>query len=68
VHEDNRTAGFGQTVVSEFVGKPERFNLLYSPPILVAREDVPIGYNPIYEYAALPDVPRVLQAIRTVLE
>lgn len=68
VHEDNRTAGFGQTVVSEFVGKPERFNLLYSPPILVAREDVPIGYNPIYEYAALPDVPRVLEAIRTVLE
>jgi 2-oxoisovalerate dehydrogenase E1 component len=68
VHEDNRTAGFGQTIVAEMVSKPERFNLLLSPPQLVAREDVPIGYNPIYEYAALPDVPRVLDAIRIVME
>ena len=26
-----------------------------------------IGYNPIYEYAALPDVPRILDAIRRTL-
>lgn len=67
VHEDVRTAGFGQTVISEFVSKPEWFNLLLSPPQLVARGDVHIGFNPISEYAALPDVARVLEAVEVVM-
>lgn len=67
VVEDNETGCFGQTVVTEMTSKPENFNLLLSPPQLVARKDVPIGYNPIYEYAALPDIQRVLEAIRTVM-
>jgi 2-oxoisovalerate dehydrogenase E1 component len=50
------------------VGTQERFNLFFSPPQLVARGDIHIGYNPIYEYAALPDVDDVLAAIRTVME
>ncbi len=68
VHEDTRTAGFGQSVVAEMTSTAERFNLFLSPPQLVAREDVHIGFNPIYEYAALPDVQDVLKAIRTVME
>ena len=68
VHEDSRTAGFGQTVIAEMISKPERFNLLLSPPQLVARADVHIGFNPVYEYAALPDIDDVLAAIRTVME
>lgn len=68
VHEDNRTGGFGQTVISEIMSKPEWFNLFLSPPQLVAREDVHIGYNPIYEYAALPDVEQVLAAVKLVME
>jgi len=68
VHEDNRTGGFGQTVISEIMSKPEWFNLFLSPPQLVAREDVHIGYNPIYEYAALPDVAQVLAAVKLVME
>ncbi len=66
--EDNQTGSFGQTIVSEVASKTERFNLLLSPPQLVARKDVQIGYNPIYEYAALPDIERVTAAIRTVME
>ena len=68
VHEDNRTAGFGQTIVAEMTSSTERFNLLLSPPQLVAREDVHIGFNPILEYAALPDVDDVLAAIAVVME
>lgn len=68
VHEDNQTGGFGQTIIAEMVRLPERFNLFLSPPQLVARPDVAIGYNPIYEYAALPDVARVVAAINTVME
>src|SRR5207237_1127861 len=37
---------------------------MVSPPILVSKTNVMIGYNPIYEYAALPDVDRIVAAIR----
>jgi len=68
VQEDVRTCGFGQAILSEFTSQVERFNLLLAAPQLVSREDVAIGFNPIYEYAALPDVPRIVAAIRTTLE
>jgi 2-oxoisovalerate dehydrogenase E1 component len=67
VYEDNRTGGFGQAVVSEMIGRPERWNLFLAPPQVVAREDVSIGYNPVYEYAALPSIDDVIAAIRTTL-
>ena len=47
---------------------PESFNLFVSAPQLVSKPDVPIGYNPIYEYAALPDTDQVIEAIRFTLE
>jgi len=68
VHEDNRTCGFGQAVIAEITRVPERWNLFLSPPQLVARDDVHIGFNPIYEYAALPDVSEVIAAINVVME
>jgi pyruvate/2-oxoglutarate dehydrogenase complex dihydrolipoamide acyltransferase (E2) component len=37
---------------------------MVSPPILVSKGNVMIGYNPIYEYAALPDVERIVAAVR----
>ena len=37
---------------------------MVSPPVLVSKTNVMIGYNPIYEYAALPDVERIVAAIR----
>ena len=33
---------------------------MIGPPILVSKGNVMIGYNPIYEYAALPDVERIV--------
>ena len=68
LHEDTHTCGFGQAVIAEMTRIPERWNLFLSPPQLVARLDVQIGYNPIYEYAALPDVAQVVSAIRTTME
>lgn len=67
LQEDTRTCGFAGNVVGEFVNNPDWFGLLLAPPQIVSRDDVHIGYNPIYEYAALPDVPRVLEAIKTVM-
>lgn len=68
IHEDNRTCGFGQAIVTEMTAHPDRFNLLLSPPQLVARMDVHIAFCPDLEYAVLPDLNRVLQAIYTVME
>jgi len=68
IHEDNRTCGFGQAIISEMTTVPDRFNLLLSPPQLVARYDVHIPFCPELEYAVLPDLSRVLNAIQTVLD
>lgn len=68
IHEDNRTCGFGQAIITEMTSVPERFNLLLAPPQLVARYDVHIPFCPELEYAVLPDLARVMNAIRTVME
>lgn len=68
IQEDTRTCGFGQALISEMVGDPERFGLFLASPQLVSRGDVHVGYNPIYEYAALPDLEDVLEACRVVME
>jgi 2-oxoisovalerate dehydrogenase E1 component len=67
VHEDNRTGGFGQTVISEILSHADWFNYFLAPPQLVAREDVHIGYHPTFEYAALPDIEQVIQAVDIVM-
>ena len=68
VHEDARTTGIGQAIITEITANSERFQLLYSAPQLVARQDTYIGFNPLLEYAALPSVAQVAQAIRSVME
>lgn len=68
IHEDNRTCGFGQAIITEMTSKPERFDLLLSPPQLVARLDVHVPFCPDIEYAVLPDLDQVLEAIRITLE
>jgi 2-oxoisovalerate dehydrogenase E1 component len=68
VQEDGRSCSVGQMIISDLVSKSESFHLLISPPELVSKPDVPIGYNPVYEYSALPDVDRVVAAINATLE
>src|SRR5438046_3399810 len=51
-------------IISYVTSTPELWNEMISPPILVSKANVVIGYNPIYEYAALPDVERIIAAIR----
>jgi 2-oxoisovalerate dehydrogenase E1 component len=68
LQEDTRTCGFAQAVIAEVTSDPDKFNLLLAAPQLVSRGDVHIGYNPIYEYAALPDTDEVIAAIRKTME
>ena len=64
VQEDTENCSVGQMIISHVIAKPEIWNEMVSPPILVSKANVMIGYNPIYEYAALPDVERIVAAIR----
>lgn len=68
IQEDNRTCSFGQSIIGEIVDDPDSFYELLSPPKLVSRTDVPVGFNPILEYAALPSLTDVIAAIRATLE
>src|SRR5438067_2819119 len=65
VQEDTENCSAGQMIISHVTSTPELWNELVSPPILVSKANVMIGYNPIYEYAALPDVERITAAIRS---
>ena len=64
VQEDTENCSVGQMIISHITGTPDLWQELVSPPILVSKPNVMIGYNPIYEYAALPDVERIVAAIR----
>src|SRR5881398_759064 len=64
VQEDTENCSVGQMIISHVTSTPELWNAMISPPILVSKGNVVIGYNPIYEYAALPDVDRIVAAIQ----
>lgn len=68
VQEDGVSCSVGQMIISDLMTESETFSLFVSPPQLVSKADVPIGYNPIYEYAALPDIDRVVAAINLTME
>jgi 2-oxoisovalerate dehydrogenase E1 component len=68
VQEDVRSCSVGQMIISEIMGDTESFCYFVSAPQLVSKPDVHIGYNPIYEYAALPDTRRIVDAIRATME
>mgnify|MGYP000860510157 FL=1 len=63
VQEDVPNCSAGQMIVSEILQDTSLWAVLKAPPTVVARENVQIGLNPIYEYAALPDVNRIGKAI-----
>ena len=63
VQEDTENCSVGQMIITHVTGQAELWDAMISPPILVSKGNVMIGYNPIYEYAALPDVERIVRAI-----
>ena len=67
VQEDNISASVGQMIVAEMCGRHEVLQSLKSPPVIVSKEDVHVGFNPIYEYAALPDRERIAAALERLL-
>jgi pyruvate/2-oxoglutarate dehydrogenase complex dihydrolipoamide acyltransferase (E2) component len=64
VQEDTENCSVGQMVITHVASKADLWDGMLSPPTLISKGNVMIGYNPIYEYAALPDVDRIVGAIR----
>jgi len=64
VQEDTENCSVGQMIITHITGQADIWQEMLSPPILVSKGNVMIGYNPIYEYAALPDVERIIEAVR----
>jgi len=67
VQEDTENCSVGQMIISHLAIRPDVWSRLVSPPLLVSKGNVMIGYNPIYEYAALPDPNRIVEAIHRAL-
>jgi 2-oxoisovalerate dehydrogenase E1 component len=67
VQEDTENCSVGQMIISHLAGRPDVWSRLVSPPVLVSKGNVMIGYNPIYEYTALPDTKRIVDAVRRVM-
>ena len=68
VQEDSRSCSIGQMMISELSQRGETWYTFLSPPQLVSKPDVHIGYNPVLEYAALPSLEEVTAAIRQTME
>ncbi len=67
VQEDTENCSVGQMVITHIVSQTDIWSELVSPPVLVSKGNVMIGYNPIYEYAALPDVERIIAAVKQTM-
>jgi 2-oxoisovalerate dehydrogenase E1 component len=64
VQEDTENCSVGQMIISHITSQSKLWSSMTAPPVLVSKGNVLIGYNPIYEYAALPDVERIVSAIQ----
>ena len=67
VQEDNISSSVAQMIVAEMCGLPEVLQKLKAPPVIVSKSDVHVGFNPIYEYAALPDQARIIAGMERLL-
>jgi 2-oxoisovalerate dehydrogenase E1 component len=67
VQEDCRTCSFGQAIITELVSDQELWSRLLSPPRLVSRDDVHVGFHATLETAVLPGEADVFDAIRAVV-
>ncbi|MBO0856465.1 MAG: hypothetical protein J2P18_22185, partial [Nocardia sp.] len=67
VQEDNRTSGFGASLLADITTSDDDFFSLLAPPRLVARADTHVPFHPALEAALLPDVDEVIDAIRSAL-
>lgn len=63
VQEDNISASVGQMIIAEVMQDEACWSALQTPPRLLARADVHIGFHPNYEETCLPSGAEIAHAI-----
>jgi pyruvate dehydrogenase E1 component beta subunit len=66
VHEACTTGGFGGEIVAR-VAESEAFGYLDAPIVRLAGRDIPIPYNRILEYNAVPQVENIVEKARDIV-
>jgi 2-oxoisovalerate dehydrogenase E1 component len=66
IHEDKVFAGFGGEVAAQIADKA--FSYLDAPVKRVGATFTPVGFNRILEKAILPDIQKIVDGIKEVLE
>ena len=67
VQEDSISSSVAQMITAEMCSLPEVLKKLKAPPVIISKSDVHVGFNPIYEYAALPDKARIAAGLERLL-
>ncbi len=67
VQEDTLNCSVGQMIITTLMEDHVIWNSMIAPPVLVSKGNVHVGFNPVMEYSALPDVERVIKAINKTL-
>ena len=68
IQEDTPQCSVGQMIIAELVQDSELWAGMVASPVLISRQNVQIGLNPVYEYTALPDREQVVDAIRKLVQ
>jgi len=61
VQEDNRTCGFGQSIITELVSNPVLFARLSHPPVFLARPDTHVPFYAALETEILPGLNDIIR-------
>lgn len=67
IQEDNKTCSFGQAILSEICMARSSWGRLHSPPQLVSRGDVHIGFNRTLEKSVLPSVADIVRCAKSTM-
>jgi len=65
VHEGVRTLGIGAEIAAHVAGS-ETFDFLDAPIMRLGGRDAPLPYNPVLEKVAVPQVPDIVAALRSL--
>ena len=68
VQEDNRSCSVGQMIISDILSVHDIWDSMRKAPVLLSREDIHIGFNPVYEETCLPSTDQVMDAILSITE
>lgn len=67
IQEDTLNCSVGQMIITTLMEDHLVWNAIIAPPVLVSKGNLHVGFNPVLEYASLPDVESVIKAINKSL-